>query len=80
MFCFLSCHERGTEKKFSESPGGMELRPSDFALRCYTTEPQRLYGERCLLLSSYVTRVLHTARISDVDSLMFVKRIIELIS
>ena len=29
------------------------LRPSDSALRCSTTEPQRLYGERGLLRSSY---------------------------
>ena len=26
MFCFLSCHVRGTKKKFSESPRGMELK------------------------------------------------------
>ena len=32
------------------------LRPSDSALRCSTTEPQRLYGERSLLRSSYNTR------------------------
>ena len=32
------------------------LRPSDSALRCSTTEPQRLHGERGLLRSSYDTR------------------------
>ena len=33
------------------------LRPSDSALRCSTTdEPQRLYGERDLLRNSYDTR------------------------
>ena len=32
------------------------LRPSDSMLRCSTTEPQRLYGERSLLRSSYNTR------------------------
>ena len=31
------------------------LRPSDSALQCSTTEPQRLYGERGLLRSSYDT-------------------------
>ena len=32
------------------------LRPSDSTLRCSTTEPQILYGERGLLRSSYDTR------------------------
>ena len=32
------------------------LRPSDSAFRCSTTEPQRLHGERGLLRSSYDTR------------------------
>ena len=32
------------------------LRPSDSALQCSTTEPQRLYGERGLLRSSYDKR------------------------
>ena len=31
------------------------LRSSDSALRCSTTEPQRLHGERGLLRSSYDT-------------------------
>ena len=44
------------------------LRPSDFALRCSTTEPQRLHYEVLM------TPVLHTARISNVDSVMFVDR------
>ena len=56
------------------------LRPSDSALGCSTTEPQRLYGERGLLRSSYMTRVLHTARISDVGSVMFVNRIRKIVS
>ena len=41
------------------------LRPSDFALRCSTTEPQRLHYEVLM------TRVLHTVRISNVDSVKF---------
>ena len=49
------------------------LRPSHSALRCSTTKPQRLHSERGLL-QSYMTRVLHTARISNVDSVMFVDR------
>ena len=32
------------------------LRPSDSAHRCSITEPQRLYGERGLLRSSFETR------------------------
>ena len=42
------------------------LRPSDCMLWCSTTEPQKLYGE---------WDVLHAARISNVDSVMFVNRI-----
>ena len=47
----------------------MNLRPSNSVLRCSTTEPQRLYGEQ----SSYMTHVLHTAKISNVDSVMLRK-------
>ena len=35
------------------------LRLSDSALRCSTTEPQRLHGERDLLRSSYDTRLAY---------------------
>ena len=34
----------------------LDLRPSDSELRCSTTKPQKLYDERGLLRSSYVTR------------------------
>ena len=44
------------------------LRPLNSALRCSITEPQRLYGERGPSRTSYMTRGLYTARISDVDS------------
>ena len=48
------------------------LKPSDFVLRCSTTEPQRLYGDRGLLRTEvHMTRVLHTAMISNVVSVMF---------
>ena len=43
-------------RKYSNSPRGMEPQTFGFALRCSTTEPQRLYGERDLLRSSYDTR------------------------
>ena len=49
------------------------LRPSDSPLLCFTSEPQRLYGGRGLLRSSYET--LHTARIYNVDSVMFVNNV-----
>ena len=44
-----------------------------------TTEPQRLYGERGLLQSSYDMHP-NTARISNVDSIMFVIRLKEMVS
>ena len=68
MFCVLS--RAGDKEKILSSYKEWNFRPSDSALRCCTTEPQRLYGERRPLWSSYVTRVLHTSRISDVDSAM----------
>ena len=51
------------------------LRPSDSALRCSITKPQRLYGYKV-----HMTRVLHTARISNVDSVMFLMEIVEMVS
>ena len=54
MFFVLS---RAWDKEKILSPHEKSnLRPSDFALRCSTTEPQRLHGERGLLRSSYDTR------------------------
>ena len=50
------------------------LRPSDTALRCSTTEPQRLHGEREVYYEVRMTRVLHIARISNVDSVLFEDR------
>ena len=49
MFFVLS---RAWDKDKEQS----NLRPSDSVLRCSTTEPQGLYGERGLLRSSYDTR------------------------
>ena len=50
------------------------LRPSDTALRCSTNEPQRLHGEQEVYYEVRMTRVLHIARISNVDSVLFVDR------
>ena len=52
---FSSCHKCGT-KKYFKSPWGIEPQTFRFALRCSSTEPQRLFGERGLLRSSYDTR------------------------
>ena len=52
------------------------LRPLDF--QCSTTEPQRLYGEQGLLRSSHDMHP-NTARISNVDSIMFVIRLKEMV-
>ena len=41
------------------------LRPSDSTLRCSTTEPQILYGERGLLRSSYDTRPAYCVMFVD---------------
>ena len=54
--CFSSCHKRGTKKKILSPHEESNLRPLDSAQRCSITEPQRLYGERGLLRSSFETR------------------------
>ena len=52
------------------------LRPSDSALRCFTTKPQKSYGPGGeVYYEVHMTRVLHTARISNVDSVMFINRV-----
>ena len=73
---FSPCHECGTKKKIASSHEESNLKPSNSALRCSTTGPQRLYGERGPdLRSSCITRVRHTSRISDVCNVMFVYRV-----
>ena len=72
-FC-SSCHERGTEKKFRVP---MRNRTSDLRIPrsdALITEPQRLHGEREVYYEVRMTRVLHIARISNVDSVLFVDR------
>ena len=61
-----------TKKKILSLHEESNLRPSDSALRYSTVEPQRLYSD--------MTRVLHTARISNVDSVMFIDRLREMVS
>ena len=50
------------------------LKPSNSALRCSTTELQKLYGEQGPLRSSSIIRVPQTAQIRNVVSLMFCKQ------
>ena len=71
---FSSCHGGrggGLEKKQRKilSPHAKSnLRSLDSALQWSNTEPQRFYGDQGALRSSYMTPVLHTAKISNVDS------------
>ena len=53
---FSSFHERGIKKKILSPHEESNLRPSDSAPRCSTTEPQRLHGERGLLRSLHKMR------------------------
>ena len=54
VLCLVTSME---QRKNSESPPeDSNLRPSDSALRCSTTEPQRLHSEQGLLQNSYDRR------------------------
>ena len=66
---FSSCHERGI-KKDTDSSWGIEPQTFGIALRCSTTEPQDSSVSE-VYYEVLITRVLHTARISNVDSVMF---------
>ena len=55
------------------------LRHSDTTLQCSTAELQRLNGER-VYYKVLKIHVLHTARISNVGSIMFVNKIREMVS
>ena len=68
---FLSCHERGTKKKFKAPHEESNLRPSDSVLRC----SNQWATETPLWARSIMTCILHTARIGNVESVMFVERI-----
>ena len=53
--CFSSYHEHGPKKKTPSLHEESNPRPSDSALRCSNTEPQRLYGEQGSSRSSHMT-------------------------
>ena len=74
VFCLVM--SVGKRKK-PEYPWGIEPQTFRFCAPFSTTEPQRLYGEGGLLQSSY-DMLQHTARISNVNSVKFVNRIIHL--
>ena len=61
------------QRKNSKFPRGIEPQTFGFRAPMLYHEPQRLYGYKV-----HMTRVLHTARISNVDSVMFVNRIREM--
>ena len=70
MFFVLST---GTKKKFWVL---MKNTPQTFSFcapMLYHCQPKRLYGKQGSLWSSNMTCVLHTARISNVDIVMFCK-------
>jgi len=64
---YLTCRERGKKKK-PKSPTGIEPRPSVHRSDALTTE---LLGDswraEVIFTEFVVTRVLHTARISNVE-------------
>ena len=67
---FSSCHERGTKKKILSPHEESNLRPSDLRLDALplSHKDSSVSGVYYEVL---MTRVLHTARISNVDSVMF---------
>ena len=56
------------KKKNSVRHGNQTHGPLRYRLGALTTELRETLGELGHLLGSYVTRVLHTARISNVES------------
>ena len=77
--CFSSCHERG-KKKISES--SKRKRTSDPRIPRSDTLPmsQRDSTVSEVYHKVHMTRVLHTARISNVDGVMFVIGIRDMVS
>ena len=71
--CFLSCHEGGTKKKFWAAPRNQT---SDGRIPRFNALPlsHRESTVSEVYYEVHMTRVLHTARISNVDSVLFVDR------
>ena len=74
VYCFSSCHERETKRKFWVP---MRNRTSDLQIPRSDALP---LSHRDSTMSEvyyevHITRILHTARISQIDRVMFVNRI-----
>ena len=59
------------QRKKSESPTGFEPMTSQTAASTLSTGQRRTHGERGHILSSYLTCVLQTARISNVKIILY---------
>ena len=68
LYYYVTCHEHETVKN-SESLTGMEPWPPRYRLGALTTKLQEVLGE---LGHQLGLAVLHTARISDVESIVCV--------
>ena len=75
---FLLSRIWGKEKILS-SHEESNLRPTDSAIQCSTTEPQRLCGDE-VYYKVHMTHILHTAGIRNVNSIIFVNRIRKMVS
>ena len=67
------------KEKILSSHEESNLRPSDSAIQCSTTEPQRLCGDE-VYYKVHMTHILHTAGISNVNSIIFVNIIRKMVS
>ena len=76
--CFSSCHELG-KKKISESSRGSELQTFGFRAPILYQRAKEIL-RLAKSTTKFMTRVLHTARISNVDGVMFVIRIRDMVS
>ena len=67
-----SCHECETKRKFWVPTEETEPQTHGIHAPMLYIEPQRLYGERGLICCEVLmTRVRHTARIGNIDRVMF---------
>ena len=77
--CFSSCHELG-KKKISESSRGSELQTFGFRAPIIYQWAKTNSTVSEVYHKVHMTRVLHTARISNVDGVMFVIEIKNMVS
>ena len=70
VFCLVICMG---QRKILSPHVESNLTPLESMLRYSATEPQRLYGEQGSLQSPHTTYILHTVRISNVNSVIFYK-------